>query len=98
MATQSDLNIIRDIILKGLQDYPVQVYLFGSQATGRASKMSDIDVAVLPQGDLPVGLLSQIREALENSPVPYRVDLIDLSQTDKTFRQRVLKEGVSWTA
>lgn len=96
MASQQDLHKVRQIVLAGLQEYPVHVLLFGSHATGRAGRASDIDVAILPQEKLPVGLLSQLREQLEDSNVPYRVDLVDLTETDETFRQRVLLEGIPW--
>lgn len=96
MASQHDLQVVRQIVLTGLQEYPVEVLLFGSHATGRAGRTSDIDVAILPQEKLPVGLLSQLREQLESSNVPYRVDLVDLTETDETFRQRVLLEGILW--
>jgi uncharacterized protein len=57
-----------------------------------------VDVAVLPQEPLPRGLLASIREALEESLVPWRVDLVDLSEVDPSFRSRVLEEGIEWTA
>lgn len=98
MASEQDLSKIRQIIMAALGEYPVQVFLFGSHAAGHAVRASDIDVAVLPQEPLPAGLLSRIREEIENSNVPYPVDLVDLSQTDAPFRQRVLKEGIPWTA
>jgi predicted nucleotidyltransferase len=98
VASVQDVERIRQIVTSALKDYPVGIFLFGSHATGRAAKTSDIDVAVLPEGTLPAGLLSQIREAIEGSNVPYSVDLVDLSQTDQAFRQRVLKEGIQWTA
>ena len=96
MASQQDLQKVRQIVLAGLQKYPVHVLLFGSHATGRAGRTSAIDVAILPQEKLPVGLLSQLREQLEGSNVPYRVDLVDLTETDEKFRQRVLLEGIPW--
>src|SRR5260221_1932258 len=40
-------------------------YLFGSRARGKAQRWSDIDVAIDPAKSLPSGLLSNIREALE---------------------------------
>jgi len=98
VASEQDLQTIKQIILASLGDYPVRAYLFGSHATGRAVRASDIDVAVLSEGVLPAGLLSRIREEIDNSNVPYRVDLVDLSQTDEAFRQRVLKEGIPWIA
>ena len=94
---EHDLDQIKSLVLKELQGHDVQVILFGSRATGKAGRSSDIDVAVLPGGELPVGLLSQIREFLQESHVPFNVELVDLSQTDETFRKRVLAEGIRWT-
>ena len=94
---EHDLDQVKRLVLKGLQGHDVQVLLFGSHATGKAGKSSDIDVAVLPGGELPVGLLSRIRESLQESHVPFSVELVDLSQTDEAFRERVLAEGITWT-
>ncbi len=69
----------------------------GSWARGTPARTSDIDVAVLPLGPLPIGLLAEIRDRLEESLVIYRVDLVDLSETSPEFRERVLQEGVAWT-
>ncbi len=43
------------------------------------------------------GTLSEIREALEESLVPYTVDLVDLCQTEDAFRAVVLREGILWS-
>jgi hypothetical protein len=53
-------------------------------------------VAVMPLDPIPREVLSDIREALEESLVIYPVDLVDLSEASDDFRQRVLREGVSW--
>jgi uncharacterized protein len=92
----SDLAELKRIVMGGLRDFNVQVYLFGSYARGNPHRCSDIDVAVLPFEPLPPGTLSQIREALEESVVPYTVDLVDLGQTEDSFRAVVLKEGTLW--
>jgi uncharacterized protein len=91
-----DLEQARSIILNGLQGQAVRVYLFGSQATGKTHRISDIDVAILPLTSLPIGLLSEIRQALEESNILSRVDLVDLSEVDPIFRKRVLEEGILW--
>lgn len=98
-TVQVDLDEVRRIVLSGLQGHRVRVYLFGSRAKGQGGTSSDIDVAVLPLelDALPEGLLSTIRESLEESRVPFMVDLLDLSQTDPAFRARVLREGVLWS-
>ena len=83
-----------------LREFPggAQVYLFGSFASGRARRGSDIDVAVLPRAGAAKGALSRLREALEESWVPHRVDVVDLREADPAFRERVLREGVRWSA
>jgi predicted nucleotidyltransferase len=73
------------------------VYLFGSWAHGEASRVSDIDVAILPSTPLPPGLLTEIEEDLDASLSLYPVDLVDLTTASEAFRSRVLAEGVPWT-
>lgn len=92
-----DLQEVRRIVQEGLAGRPVRVYLFGSWAKGSAKRASDIDVAVFPLAPLPEGMLSEIREALEESQIARRVDLVDLSETTPEFRERVLQEGILWT-
>lgn len=91
-----DLRTTRKIVLDHLRGKDAKVYLFGSHATGKARKHSDIDVAVLPLRRLSSMLLTEIREKLEESDVVRTVEIVDLSQTDAAFRRRVLKEGIPW--
>jgi len=88
---------VRRIVLAGLAGQDAVVLLFGSYATNRADRLSDIDVAVLAEEPLPQGVLAEINERLEESQVPYDVDLVDLAQCDPAFRERVMREGVRWT-
>ena len=91
------LEEVRRIVLTAVADKKVRVYLFGSWARGEATRISDIDVAIDPQTTLPRGTLAQLRECLEESHVPYRVDVVDLTRTSSEFRQRVIAEGVLWS-
>lgn len=92
-----DLETARQIVLERLRGYRVKIYLFGSQASGKARRYSDIDVAVLPLETIPGHVLSDVHEALEESNILYDVDVVNLSEVDEKFRQRVLKEGVLWS-
>ena len=91
-----DLRTTREIVLNHLRNQKARVYLFGSHATGKARKHSDIDVEILPIKRLSPMLLTEIREKLEESDVVRTVEIVDLSQTDAAFRRRVLKEGIPW--
>ena len=95
-ARSPDLDEVRRVISRGLAGRRAQVFLFGSWARDEASRVSDIDVAVLPSEPLPFDLLAEIQEQLENSASLYPVDLIDLSTASESFRRRVLAEGVPW--
>jgi predicted nucleotidyltransferase len=88
----------RRIVCEVLGNVAAKVILFGSRARGCADRLSDIDVGILPIAVMPPHLLPTIRERLEESDIPFRVDVVDLSEVDETFRKRVLAEGTPWTA
>ena len=90
------LKQLRKLILNRLKGQKFQLFLFGSQVEDRSGRASDIDIAILPITVFPCGLLSQIREELEESNIPYPVDLVDLSRSNPEFVQRVREEGVAW--
>jgi len=94
---QRALDTVRRIVFDRLAGHPARVYLFGSCARGDARRWSDIDVAIEPLEPLPGGVLSDITEELEESTVPYYVDVVDLTTTRPEFRDDVKREGVEWT-
>jgi len=96
IAPEWDLAEAKRIVLSMLKNTPTLVYLFGSRATGNMTLHSDIDIAFLPKNTLPLSLLAEIREALENSLILYNVDLVDLSEVTESFRDRVINEGTLW--
>ena len=92
-----DLELTRRIVLRGLARYPVSVYLYGSTAKGRRGRTSDIDIAIWSPQPLPVGTLAAIRQEVEESNIPYPVEIVGLQDADETFRERVLQEGILWS-
>lgn len=90
------LREVRAIVLRGLEGWPAKVWLFGSFARGEERTASDIDIAVEPGPEMPPSALSAIEEALEESTIPYFVDLVDLRAADEGLRAKVRAEGVPW--
>lgn len=86
---------IADLLRPILAGVSCRVYLFGSRATGTAQLGSDVDVAVDADEDVST-LLSRARFVLEESTIPYKVDLVDLRRTGPAFRRQVIEEGVLW--
>jgi len=72
----------------------VDLFLFGSRARGDYSRFSDIDLGIYKKKkvDLKISLL---REILENSNLPFKVDIVVLNN-NKKFKDIVSKEGVRW--
>jgi len=78
-------QLIKEIIVRFLNPREYKVFLFGSRANNRARKFSDFDVGI--QGKKPVSpkILTSIRDMLEESDLPYTVDVIDFSSVSKNF-------------
>jgi predicted nucleotidyltransferase len=92
-----DLDSVRAIVLGALSGYAARVFLFGSRSAGAHRRMSDIDVAVLHDGSIPASEFARVRGLLEDSAIVRAVDLIDLTQVNASFRQRVLAQGEEWS-
>jgi predicted nucleotidyltransferase len=86
----------REIVLGAVAGRAVRVYVFGSSVTGFAHRASDIDVAIEAQDPLPPEVLGELRDQLEESDIPYHVDVVDLGTVSPGFRERVRREGVLW--
>ena len=96
-AATRALEQVRRIVMEVVGKGKARVYLFGSWARGEATSLSDLDVAIEPHTTLPPGTLARLRERLEESHVPYRVDVVDLRRATSAFRRRVLEEGIQWS-
>ncbi len=70
-----------------------RVWWFGSWPEGRARSRSDLDIAVLPDETAGPEGMARFRQAVEDLPTLYRIDLVDLREVGEAFRQRILKRG-----
>ena len=87
------LEQITAVLMHALQKRSCQVYLFGSRAAGTAQPTSDFDVAVLADEDIRREL-SRARELLEESNIPFKVDVVDSRLTALVFRSETQAQGV----
>jgi len=71
-------------------------FLFGSRAQGTAGFAADIDIGIWPQDPLNDTTLSDLQEIIEDSFVPYHVDLVDFSKISNHFKQQSLKKIIPW--
>ena len=84
--SDKELMIIKSI----LSNYPYQFYVFGSRVTGKQKKYSDLDLCY--KEAIPDAIISKIREAFEESNLPFKVDLLSWDRCDSEFRKNIEKD------
>ena len=70
----------------------VNVFVFGSRATGRSVTRSDIDIGIDLGHPIAPEVLSAIREAFDDLPILQQVDVVDFSSVDGTFKTVALQQ------
>jgi uncharacterized protein len=71
------------------------VLIFGSRAHGNARQYSDLDLALESGHVLGLDLIGRIAEALSESDLPYKVDLVDLATVEPAFRARIAADCIT---
>lgn len=84
--------LIRQIVQKYLGN-DVRVFIFGSRATGKNRKWSDIDVGIVTKEKLGNQILF-IQDDLEQSDIPYRVDVVDFKTVSPQFAKVALSSTI----
>ena len=78
------LETIKRILAEFVGDCEVRA--FGSRGNGQATKYSDLDLAIVGRVRLKRRAKMLLREAFEESDLPFRVDVVDYNTVSETFR------------
>ena len=78
------LKTIKRILAEYAGDCEVRA--FGSRGNGTAKKYSDFDLAIVGKGKIARRVKMLLREAFEDSDLPFRVDVIDYNTVSEAFR------------
>ncbi|MCX7735631.1 MAG: nucleotidyltransferase domain-containing protein [Candidatus Kapabacteria bacterium] len=73
-----------------------QYFLFGSRAKGTSVNFSDIDIGVISDKKLD-DIIIEIKEIIDESFVPYNVDIIDFKKVSKKFKDEAMKKIELWS-
>ncbi len=84
---------IREIFEKYLQPKD-RLFVFGSSV--EEEKFGDVDLAIVSESDETNKLIYKIKDALEESTLPYKFDVVDINKTKDPFRTRVLSGPKIW--
>ena len=83
---------IKEIISKHLSGRD-RAFIFGSSVG--SNDFSDVDIGIIskPRRDIKIHLISA---ELEDSTIPYKIDLVDFNQVDAKFREMVFNSEILW--
>lgn len=90
------IDIVKQIVLKHVPKNEFAVFLFGSRAASNSNSLSDIDVGIMGTKPLPTLIMADLDSDLEESIVPFKIDLIDFYQVDKAFKNEALSSIQIW--
>jgi len=93
---QKSIRDLKSLLIEFFKEENAIVILFGSRARGDYSRVSDIDIGILPKNRLDRKKLVLLKEKIDNLNFPYTVDVVDLSKVSEVFREKALREGIVW--
>ena len=94
--TQAQYQILEELLIKPLQRNKAEVYVFGSRARGTQHPFSDIDI-LYKEGngnEVAESEIGQIKEALEESKLPIKVDLVNDKYLAASYRPSVENDRI----
>lgn len=62
-----------------------KVFFFGSRVLGKGSERSDIDIGIEGPEAVPWKAMMEIKEAFEEMPILYKIDVVDFKSVSKEF-------------
>ena len=83
------LNAVLDILARHVPDREIRV--MGSRVGGRAKPFSDLDLVVMGDEPLTLRVLGQLRDAFDDSSLPFATDIVEWSSSSGAFR-RIIEE------
>lgn len=85
-----DWEEVKRILMRCVPGY--EVWAFGSRVKGTAKKYSDLDLAVISEQPLPIAIMAELRQALDESDLTIKVDVVDWARTSAPFR-KIIEEN-----
>jgi len=89
-------RLVLDIIHANLPQ-STETWVFGSRATGRARRYSDLDLVIDAGQRLTLDEIARLTEAFSDSDLPFKVDLIDWRNVEDRWRQTIVAERIALT-
>lgn len=70
----------------------VEARAFGSRVDGNPKDYSDLDLALVGAAKLDAAVMGGLKEAFEESDLPFRVDILDWNAISEEFQKVILNK------
>ena len=54
------------------------------------------DIGIIPKGNFDTKKITLLKERIEQSNIPYKVDVVNFNEVGDAFKQEALKEYITW--
>lgn len=81
------LKCVQEILREHLTDN-INVWVFGSRASNKAKKYSDLDLMLQTEDHTPIPteIINRLALAFDESNLPWKVDIVDYFELDAGFK------------
>lgn len=93
LLEKEDKKILLEIAQKTLKE-SIEILAFGSRVNGNAHDCSDLDLVIrkLDNTKLNITELSNFKDVLMNSNIPFLVDVLDWGRIPQSFKDNINKQ------
>ena len=85
-------DLVRRLAVDKLLALGCRVWVIGSRARGTQREFSDLDLCFHTPTEISGAILSDIKETLEESSLPIKVDLVSWEDLEEEYRDNVLRD------
>jgi predicted nucleotidyltransferase len=99
MSTKNSIDVaVQDKIIHLIKALipNARIYLFESRARETHAQWSDIDLAIDTGTKLSRFDIAEVKNVLEATNIPYKVDVVDIQSIPQKLRTRIAQEGIEW--
>lgn len=88
----AEWEIVRAILHRHVPD--CAAWAFGSRAKWTAKPYSDLDLAIIADRPLDLGVSAALTDDFAESDLPFKVDVVDWATTSEAFRKIIERDKV----
>jgi predicted nucleotidyltransferase len=89
-------SLAKEIVLHELKDFDCKFFLFGSRAAKTNHRFADMDIGIIPGNFFDEKQISILTEKLNESAVPFKVEVFNFKNVSEKFKEEALKQVMYW--